>query len=117
MQLSRLAKSETHGRKGKGNESIMSGTELSLFTFFMEYRGGTYISQVKARDYSASPRIWVEELDTSPISPLEKDFKKKLRKSLDDFELIVPIEGIVNTWACSFVHVKGITVHLTKTSQ
>jgi hypothetical protein len=95
----------------------MSGTELSLFALFMEYRGGTHISQVKAKDHICAPRIWVEELDTGAISGVKKNFRKKLRKSLEDFELIVPIEGIVNTWCCSFVHVEGITVHLTKTSQ
>jgi hypothetical protein len=86
------------------------------FTFYLEYKGGTYISQVRARSYKSAPKAWAEKLDLTDISKPEKDFKVKLLKSIDE-ETPVPIDGISKTWCCSMLYLNDALVHFTQTSE
>ena len=88
---------------------------MATYTFFLEYQGGTYISQVHARNHKEAPRLWVEQLDVSAIPNNKKGFREALIKSLEEFDLIVPLDGISRTWSCSFIYVEGVTVHFTQT--
>jgi len=36
-----------------------------LYTIVMDYRGGTYISQVDARSVAAALKVWAAALDTA----------------------------------------------------
>lgn len=89
---------------------------MPLFTFYLEYKGGTYISQVRAQSYKSAPKIWAEKLDTTVISKLEKDFKIKLLKSVER-EIPIPIEGVSKTWCCSLLHLNDALAHFTQTSE
>jgi hypothetical protein len=89
---------------------------VPLFTFYLEYKGGTYISQVRAQSYKSAPTIWAEKLDTTVISQPEKDFKIKLLKSVEE-EIPIPIEGISKTWCCSLLHLNNALAHFTQTSE
>ena len=43
-------------------------------------------------------------------------FREDVIKSLEEFEMIVPITGIKKTWSCSLIYVKGVTLHFTETA-
>ena len=87
---------------------------MPLFTFFFEYQGGTYISQVHARSYRTAPKVWAEKLDLTQIPNAERHLKEKLLKSLELLTL-VPTDGVTKTWCCDFLYTKGTTVHFTQT--
>ena len=56
---------------------------MPLYTFILDYRGGTYISQVRAPNYKMAPRVWAEKLDLTAIAKLEKGFGDKLATILN----------------------------------
>ena len=92
---------------------------MPLFTFFLEYRGGTYISQVTAPDHSSAPQTWAgafvldEDAELRPLFELE--FRRKLSESMNT-DLPTPIEGVVNTWAICAIHLEHpATIHFTQT--
>lgn len=71
---------------------------MSLYTFIMQYRGGTYIKQVSDRSKESAMRKWLRELDIKNVKEFSEADKQKL--ILDDFsdEAPIPITGCKNTW-------------------
>ena len=49
-----------------------------LYTVVMDYRSGTYISQVKARSVETALRVWTEHLDISGVAGLGRRRKAEL---------------------------------------
>ena len=91
---------------------------MPLFTFYLDYKGGTYISQVRARSYKFAPKVWAEQLDISVIPNREKNFKEKLLRSInDDDNMLTPIDGVSKTWCCSPLLLERALVHFTQTSE
>ncbi len=39
---------------------------MSLYTFFLDYRGGTYLFQVRATTFHDAAKVWAEEKDFMP---------------------------------------------------
>ncbi|MES2543546.1 MAG: hypothetical protein V4548_01580 [Bacteroidota bacterium] len=76
------------------------------FTYVLEFRGGTYCTQVKSESVNKSVIVWIEKL---------KEEKKEIRyladKTINEIELIVshkdyipvPLERLENIW---FTHYK-----------
>lgn len=76
-------------------------TKTTLYSIFLEYRGGTYISQVS----SSSPAEALEEWATSlPEEDLQAWNLKRdgLMPIIHDGSL-VPLAGLVNAWCLSGV--------------
>jgi hypothetical protein len=71
----------------------------------MEYRGGTYISQVNARSAKQAVSRWAMNLDPEPIAEFSKQGKRQLITSLEGDKL-VPLDGLTNAW-CSTARVSG----------
>ena len=71
-----------------------------LFTVLMEYRGGTYISQVRARSANEAVRRWAAKLDPLPIAEFSERRKRELIRSLDG-DKPVPLDGLTNAWCTS----------------
>lgn len=92
---------------------------MPLYTFFLEYGGGTYVSQVEASDEMEAPQKWASNFDLH-ITPdyeklFERDFRKKLIESLD-LNLVAELQDLINTWAWSAYRLeKPATIHFTKT--
>jgi len=90
---------------------------MPTYTFFLEFQGGTYTSQVHATDFREAPAEWINNLDLAAIPNHPATFREHVIKSLEEFEMIVPITGIKKTWSCSLIYVKGITLHFTETAE
>ena len=73
---------------------------MGLFTFVLEYGGGTYLSQVRAENFAAAPKAWADELNAEEISDEGNIFKIELLSSLES-ENPTPLDGLVNTWCLS----------------
>jgi hypothetical protein len=81
-----------------------------LYTVLMEYRGGTYVSQVVADSVAGSLRVWAAALDVAAIAALGAQWKAEL---LRDIEWMMsngmeptPLDGLVSAW-CTTASVSG----------
>jgi hypothetical protein len=75
---------------------------LNLYTFVLEYRGGTYISQVVAETAQKACNAWAKSLDASKIKHLGIKSKNLLIEELqEDYNELVPLSGLQNTWCTS----------------
>ena len=90
---------------------------MPLFTFFLDYRGGTYIRQAKARSPEAALKTWASNLDCNGIQGFGPKRKKQLARELSSDEPVA-IEGIQNAW-CADAIVGGhlALVHFVRTAQ
>lgn len=90
---------------------------MEIYTFFMEFRGGTYISQIYAERLSDAVKLWGEKLETNDIKHLGNSGKNELLSELKDIELTV-IRTVKNVWFfCLSIRKGFITVNVVKTSQ
>jgi hypothetical protein len=90
---------------------------VPLYTFILDYRGGTYISQVRAPSYKTAPRVWAEKLDLTAIANLEKGFGDKIAASISE-EKPTPLDGVSKTWCLSLFYVKELAlVHFIQTAE
>lgn len=59
-----------------------------LYTFFLEYKGGTYLSQISAASPQEALMKWSERLNVNEIKGLGEKTKEQLIK---DAKLEVPV--------------------------
>jgi len=69
------------------------------FTFFVEWEGGTYISQTKASDYKDSVKKWKNEFDISLINLTDNDRSAFIQGIHEDE--INSIDTVESVWCFS----------------
>lgn len=76
-------------------------TKQQLYTVFAEYRGGTYISQVRSSSPSASLDQWSSQLSEKDSTEwgLDRDQLARIVAAGD----VVPLQDRVNVWCLSGV--------------
>ena len=78
---------------------------MPFYTFILEFRSGTYISQVTA----SSPRLacvqWAKDLDPKPINGLGHSSKLALIKEIEAEEPVA-IKNTSHVW-CSSALIRG----------
>jgi hypothetical protein len=90
---------------------------MELYTFLMEFRGGTYISQVYAECLFEAVKLWGEKLDTNDIQHLGNKGKIELLTELKDIDPI-GIRTVKNVWFfCLSIRKGYIAVNVIKTSK
>ena len=85
---------------------------MHLFTLFMDFRGGTYISQISALDIRSALKQWAEEINSKKIAHFGETSKKELREKIL-LDTCVPVKDVKNVWCsgaalktgCVFVHI------------
>ncbi len=86
---------------------------MALFTVIADYRGGTYIRQLRASGVQSALEQWARELPNIKGSFIGVATKRKLSAAVRESDnRPVAIEGTENVWfwcAC------GFEVHLVKT--
>ena len=90
---------------------------MPLYTFFLEYRGGTYISQVRARSSALATKAWARKFTKMKVKGLGAQSKSDLiRKILIDAP--TSLDGLINAW-CSSAIVRGhlALIHFTQTEE
>lgn len=86
-----------------------------MFTFILEFRGGTYISQVHSTILSKAIIDWGEKLLTIDIKYLGLKGKTKILSILNEAEPIA-LDGLKNTWFLSLSIRQGfLFVNIIKT--
>ncbi len=87
-----------------------------LYTFFLDYKGGTYVSQVKASSPRRALAAWAETLQEADINGLGSSAKKKLINQIN--QPPTPLNHIKNTW-CYSALLRGdlALIHFTMTKE
>jgi hypothetical protein len=78
---------------------------MPLYTFIMEYAGGTYVSQVTASSPKSASVKWAQRLDVSQVSGLGQKSKESL---IEEMKADVPLTltGLSNSW-CATALIRG----------
>ena len=94
----------------------------SLFTVVLDYRGGTYISQVEAQDVLGALRTWAQDLDHRPIFQFglarKQDLIRRIAEDIEWGETPVLLDGLSNAWCTSVLFSGGIgQINIVKTAR
>lgn len=73
---------------------------MPLYTFILEFDGGTYISQVQAQDAKSAPEVWGASLKSGDVRGLRDASIRRLRADLASDEP-VPLTGLEMVWCMS----------------
>ena len=71
---------------------------MELYTFIMEYIGGTYIHQVEAIDYEQARSLWIRNLEIKEIKHFSIHDKRNIIKENFSDEDIILVKGMKNVW-------------------
>lgn len=74
----------------------MSGKN-DLYTFVLEYKGGTYISQIEASTPRNALIKWSANLRVDEVAGLGEKTKRELRTAAKS-EVPVAVKTMINTW-------------------
>ena len=70
---------------------------MKNFTYVVDFRGGTYISQVRAESIEKSMLSWAKALEVKEIQYLGEKVKEEIIRTVVDEEA-TPLTGLVNVW-------------------
>jgi hypothetical protein len=90
---------------------------MPLYTFILEYAGGTYISQIKASSPKSACVKWAQKLDDSQVKSLGLKGKDSLIEQMKE-ESPVALDGMSNAW-CNSALVRGklALINIVQTEQ
>jgi len=88
-----------------------------LFTFLVDFDGGTFISQHQAGSLSAAILSWVETFDFSVFTDVsKKDWSNLIAQVHEPDKQPVAVNGLKNTWCASYlVGGRILIVHIVNT--
>lgn len=92
-----------------------------LYTFLVEFRGGTYCSQVEATslDESIDSRIKILKVDKNQIKYLGDKIIKQLENGIKNLDYKpVLLDGLKNIWFTHYTTSTGrFSIHIIKTEK
>ncbi len=90
---------------------------MNLYTFIMDFRGGTYIDQLTAPNENEAVLKWAKQLNVRYIGTKTKQlFIKELPERLKEFAP-KPIDEIKNVWCFTYQFKTGYgIINIIKTS-
>lgn len=88
---------------------------MPLFTFILDFDGGTYISQIEARSFEAAPAVWAASLVPGEVRGMGEASIRELRAAVEK-DSPVQLEGLVQAWCVSaLVRGRLALVHMVET--
>ena len=89
---------------------------MPLFTFVLDFAGGTYVSQVRCASWKLAPRAWAEALSVADIYGMGPSTKRALEARMSE-DVPVPLAGLKKAWCTSaLLRGKSILVHFVETN-
>eukprot|EP01035_Chromulina_nebulosa_P002199 gene2198-2966_t len=70
---------------------------MPLYTFVLDYDGGTYVAQVNAESFDRAPAVWARSLGPGEIRGMGSSALSQLVTALEG-DAPTPLEGLVNVW-------------------
>lgn len=92
---------------------------MPLYTFVMEYQGGTYVAQARASTPRAALLAWARRLDHSAVYGLGRAGRDALIEELtNDPAPATPVRGVKHVWCGSaLVRNRLMLVHFVRTAE
>ena len=88
---------------------------MKFFSFVMEFRGGTYISQIYASSHLEAPLKWAHSLEIQDIPFMGPKSHAELIRCLSEQEP-TPLAGLRNAWCLhSLVSTGSVLIHYFET--
>ena len=88
---------------------------MPLFTVLMEFKGGTYLSQLRAPSPDAALETWARDLDVKNIEGMTETVKRQFVEWLPEARPMV-VDGLKSTWSSGFVtRADSALVHIVRT--
>ncbi len=89
----------------------------NLYSFIMDFRGGTYISQVKADAPQQAMINWANSLDYKQIKYLGQKNKQHIIETIEEeFDTLTTISTVKNIWIFQLLLSTGFaTIHFIQT--
>lgn len=75
---------------------------MALFTIVLDYRGGTYLNQIRATTPAKACQKWARDLDASAVYGLGKTGKAELIEELR-FDRPRPFDELTNAWCLTAI--------------
>ncbi|WP_353204748.1 hypothetical protein [Sphingomonas sp.] len=94
--------------------------ENALFTAICDFRGGTYVSQVAAKDIEQAVRAWADHIEQSQDIPdASTAIARDARFHLDELDIQpTAISSLSNVWCISGLADDGpVLVNFVRTAQ
>jgi hypothetical protein len=75
---------------------------MSIFTFILEYSGGTYIKQLEADGVKRARDLWAERIDLNQVHGLTQKSASDFRELFTSNDVVL-LDGLRNVWCQSRV--------------
>jgi len=88
----------------------MRAKKLLNFTFIVNFRGGTYCSQVQSANINTATAKWIKEIEQQKdqIKHLGDKIIEELKKEIkDEINEPAPLEGLKNIWYTGYSTSQG----------
>ena len=72
----------------------------AIFTVVLDFRGGTYVEQVRSGDERLAVIDWVRNLDPTKIDGLSEEQRRTLSRAVQD-DAPMGVEGLRSVWCSS----------------
>ena len=79
---------------------------MAAFTIIMDFKGGTYVSQVLARSPAEALVKWATELEVQEIYGIGKKLKARLVSQAREADL-VPLTGLWGVWCTTLSRLRA----------
>lgn len=86
---------------------------MNLYTVLMDFRDGTYISQVKASEQIKAVEIWANKLNTKEIMYFSEKSKSQLIIAIPELikdNEIVTLDNLQNVWTFTLQFKTGFAI-------
>jgi hypothetical protein len=89
---------------------------VALFTVLMEFKGGTYLSQIRAPSPDAALEEWARGLEVKNIEGMTAAIKRQFVEWLPEARPTA-VAGLKSTWCSGFVaRTSSALVHIFRTT-
>jgi hypothetical protein len=89
---------------------------MALFTILMEYKGGTYLTQIRAPSADAALEEWARGLEVKNIEGMTGAIKRQFVEWLPEARPAA-VAGLKSTWCSGFVaSTSSALVHIFRTT-
>jgi hypothetical protein len=90
---------------------------MHLYTFVLEFEGGTYLSQAEAESIELAPSAWAAGIAPGTIQGMAGASARELREAIAE-EVPVQLTGLQEVWCFSaLIRGRMALVHFVSTAQ
>ena len=88
---------------------------MPLYTFILDFEGGTYLSQVEASTFKSAPAVWASNLAPGEVRGMREASIRELGAAMAE-NTPIQLNGLVHAWCVSaLVRGRLALVHFVQT--